>query len=54
VGPEPLPEWEEPRVSNRHHCGRWLRVVTRAGASLGETLVDEGLADEKVYRGNWC
>lgn len=26
--------------------GRSLHVVTRAGASLGETLADEGLADE--------
>nr|WP_243415087.1 thermonuclease family protein [Altererythrobacter segetis] len=35
--------------------GRSLRVVTRAGASLGETLVDEGLAEEwKGYRGSWC
>jgi endonuclease YncB( thermonuclease family) len=35
--------------------GRALRVVTRDGASLGETLVDEGLAEEwKGYRGSWC
>ena len=35
--------------------GRLLRVVTRDGASLGETLVDEGLAEEwKGYRGSWC
>ena len=35
--------------------GRALRVVTRDGASLGEQLVAEGLAEEwKGYRGNWC
>lgn len=43
--------------SGRDHdkYGRALRVVTRDGASLGETLVDEGLAEEwKGYRGSWC
>jgi len=35
--------------------GRSLRVVTRDGASVGETPVDEGLAEEwKGYRGSWC
>jgi hypothetical protein len=37
------------------HSTRSLRVVTRDGASLGETLVDEGLAEEwEGYRGSWC
>jgi endonuclease YncB( thermonuclease family) len=40
---------------DRDKYGRSLRVVTRDGASLGETLVDEGLAEEwKGYRGSWC
>ena len=35
--------------------GRKLRVVTRGGKSLGETLVNEGLAERwKGYRGSWC
>ena len=35
--------------------GRALRVVTRGGESVGETLVDEGLAERwKGYRGGWC
>jgi endonuclease YncB( thermonuclease family) len=35
--------------------GRLLRTVTRDGASVGEVLVDEGLAEEwKGYRGSWC
>ena len=35
--------------------GRKLRVVTRGGSSLGEVLVDEGLAERwKGYRGSWC
>lgn len=35
--------------------GRKLRIVTRNGDSLGETLVTEGLAERwKGYRGNWC
>ena len=41
------------RASDRY--GRALRVVTRDGASLGEQLVAEGLAEEwKGYRGSWC
>jgi endonuclease YncB( thermonuclease family) len=37
------------------HYGRLLRTVTRDGASLGEELVREGLAERwKGYRGNWC
>jgi micrococcal nuclease len=32
-----------------------LRTVTRQGASVGEELVREGLAERwKGYRGNWC
>lgn len=35
--------------------GRTLRVITREGTSLGETLVAEGLAEEwKGYRSGWC
>ena len=35
--------------------GRLLRVVTRAGESLGGVLVREGLAEEwRGYRGSWC
>ncbi len=35
--------------------GRALRIVTRDGESLGETLVDEGLAERwQGYRGGWC
>jgi micrococcal nuclease len=40
---------------NRDKYGRLLRTVTRDGASVGEMLVREGLAEEwKGYRGNWC
>mgnify|MGYP001600152876 FL=1 len=40
---------------DRDRYGRLLRTVTRGGASVGETLVREGLAEEwKGYRGNWC
>lgn len=35
--------------------GRALRIVTRDGESVGETLVDEGLAERwQGYRGGWC
>ena len=35
--------------------GRALRIVTRDGESVGETLVDEGLAERwQGYRGEWC
>ena len=35
--------------------GRKLRVLTRDGASLGQTLVREGLAEEwQGYRREWC
>ena len=40
---------------DRDDYGRLLRTVTRDGASVGEALVDEGLAEEwKGYRGTWC
>jgi endonuclease YncB( thermonuclease family) len=35
--------------------GRLLRTVTRDGESVGEALMNEGLAEKwKGYRGNWC
>tara|TARA_R110000824_G_scaffold715_3_gene4483 strand:+ start:13738 stop:14208 length:471 start_codon:yes stop_codon:yes gene_type:complete len=35
--------------------GRDLRIITRDGQSLGETLVAEGLAERwQGYRRNWC
>ena len=35
--------------------GRKLRIVTRGGESLGETLVEEGLAERwQGRRGGWC
>ena len=35
--------------------GRLLRTITRRGASLGETLEGEGLAEHwQGRRGNWC
>lgn len=35
--------------------GRLLRRVTRGGQSLGEILIDEGLAERwRGYKGNWC
>lgn len=35
--------------------GRKLRRVTRGGRSLGDVLVDEGLAEQwQGYRRNWC
>ena len=41
------------RATDRY--GRALRVVTRAGKSLGAQLVDEGLAERwQGRRGNWC
>jgi endonuclease YncB( thermonuclease family) len=40
---------------DRDRYGRLLRVVTRRGASLGQALVGEGLAESwKGYRGSWC
>lgn len=41
------------RDTDRH--GRLLRVVTRGGVSLGDTLQDEGLAEPwRGYRRDWC
>ncbi|MFK7842668.1 MAG: thermonuclease family protein [Sphingorhabdus sp.] len=35
--------------------GRDLRIITRDGLSLGETLVEEGLAERwQGYRRDWC
>ncbi len=35
--------------------GRELRIVTRGGISLGDTLVAEGLAEQwQGYRRDWC
>ena len=35
--------------------GRDLRVITRSGESLGDVLVDEGLAERwQGYRRDWC
>ena len=35
--------------------GRDLRIITRGGQSLGETLVTEGLAERwQGYRRDWC
>lgn len=35
--------------------GRDLRIITRSGDSLGEVLVNEGLAEEwQGYRRKWC
>jgi endonuclease YncB( thermonuclease family) len=45
----------EPGALDRDRYGRLLRTVTRSGASVGEELVREGLAEQwKGYRGNWC
>ncbi len=41
------------RATDRY--GRQLRVVTREGESLGNTLVAEGLAERwQGYKRNWC
>jgi len=41
--------------ADRDRYGRLLRTVTRDGESLGDTLVNEGLAEEwRGYRGSWC
>jgi endonuclease YncB( thermonuclease family) len=40
---------------DRDRYGRLLRTVTRGGASVGEVLVREGLAEEwRGYRRDWC
>ena len=41
------------RATDRY--GRWLRVVTRGGRSLGAQLVGEGLAEPwRGRRSDWC
>jgi endonuclease YncB( thermonuclease family) len=40
---------------DRDSYGRLLRTATRDGASLGEALVRDGLAEDwRGYRGSWC
>lgn len=40
---------------DRDRYGRDLRIITRDGESLGDTLVAEGLAERwQGYRRNWC
>ncbi len=47
---EPNPDGRDTDVYDRK-----LRVLTRGGASLGDTLVREGLAEEwQGYRRDWC
>lgn len=44
-----------PGNRDRDRYGRLLRTVTRDGASVGEVMVREGLAETwKGYRGDWC
>ena len=45
----------EPVDRDRDAYDRLLRVVTRGGESLGDVLVQEGLAERwRGYRGSWC
>ncbi|MGN6356949.1 MAG: thermonuclease family protein [Novosphingobium sp.] len=45
----------EPIDRDRDRYGRALRVISRGGRSLGDTLAAEGLAEPwRGYRGNWC
>jgi len=45
----------EPVERETDRYGRSLRIITRHGESLGETLVGEGLAERwKGYRSSWC
>lgn len=45
----------EPVERETDKYGRTLRVITRDGESLDETLVDERLAERwKGYRSGWC
>ena len=45
----------EPIDRDQDKYGRDLRIITRGGESLGETLVAEGLAERwQGYRRNWC
>jgi len=54
-GPFTLEPNDDGTGRDRDRYGRLLRTVTRDGESLGDTLVDEGLAEEwGGYRGGWC
>ena len=45
----------EPIDREQDAYGRTLRIVTRGGTSLGETLVSEGLAERwQGWRRDWC
>lgn len=45
----------EPVDRETDKYGRTLRVITRRGESLGQTLVSEGLAERwKGHRSGWC
>ena len=45
----------EPVDRDTDRYGRTLRIITRGGESLGDVLVDEGLAERwKGYRREWC
>lgn len=40
---------------DRDKYGRALRVVTRGGQSLGDSMIDDGLAEPwRVRRSDWC
>jgi endonuclease YncB( thermonuclease family) len=44
-----------PADRDRDRYGRALRVVSRGGESLGDTLAAEGLAEPwRGHRGDWC
>lgn len=46
---------ERDKFNDKDRYGRDLRVVKRGGESLGERLVDEGLAERwQGYRRDWC
>jgi micrococcal nuclease len=53
AGPFTLAPWTDGRDRDRY--GRLLRVVRRHGASLGDALQRQGLAEpSRGRRGNWC
>jgi endonuclease YncB( thermonuclease family) len=53
AGPFSLARWTDGRERDRY--GRLLRVVSRHGASLGDTLQRAGLAEPwRGRRGDWC
>ena len=54
-GPFTLAPNEDGTGRDRDRYGRLLRTVTRDGASLGDELVSEGLAERwRGHRGDWC